>query len=244
MLKIVTLFLASIVFAVSAQTQQIHLVTEIFPPYQYKDTVDNRLIGISTEIVREIQKGLKDESKIKAYPWPRAVKLVSKKKNTAIFSMLRTKEREHKYKWVGPIAKMQLVFFKKKGSRITLKSIDDAKKVGKIGVTQKVANYDILKEKGFKNLDVIKSGVDEKNIKKLIVGRIDLWPALKTAGLYNARIMGFKGEIVPIENVTIFDGDLYIAFNKQTDDAIIKKWQKELDRLKKSGKVKEIMSRY
>ena len=234
----------SVMLATFLQAQNIKVMTEIFPPYQYKSGVDGKLIGISVDIVNAIQTKIGQKSKIKVYPWTRGVKILEKKKNTAIFSMLRTKERENKYKWVGPLAKMQLVFFKKSGSNITLKTVADAKKVRKVGVTKKVANYDILKAQGFKNLDVITSGADEKNIKKLIKGRIDLWPALKTAGLYNARKMGFGGEIVPIENVNIFEGDLYIAFNKKTDDKIISKWQKALDNLRKDGTIKKIMNRY
>ena len=223
--------------------EKIKLVTEVFPPFQIVD--EGELTGgISVEIVRAIQKEINNKSKIKVYPWTRAIKLTEKKKNYAIFSTLRTKERENKFKWVGPLAKMQLVFFKKTGSNITLNSIEDAKKVKKIGVTNKVANYDILKSMGFKNLDVIKSGVDEKNIRKLVKGRIDLWPALKSAGLYNAKVMGYAGKIEPIENVVVFEGDLYIAFNKKTDDAIIKKWQKALDKLIKNGTVKKVVEKY
>jgi len=224
--------------------QNIKLMTEIFPPFQYREIVNDELVGISVDIVEAIQKDINDKSPIKVYPWSRGMKILEKKKNSAIFSMLRTKERENKFKWVGPLTKMQLVFFKKKGSPITLKSLEDAKKVHKIGVTKNVANYDILKEQGFKNLDVIKRGVDEKNIKKLVKGRIDLWPALKDAGLYNAKIMGLKGEIVPIDNVVIFEGDLYIAFNKKTDDKIIQTWQKALNKLRKAGKIEKIKEKY
>jgi len=224
-------------------SESITIMTEVFPPFQIVN--EGELTGgISVEIVRAIQKEVGNNSKIKVYPWSRGMKLLEKRKNYALFSTLRTKQRENKFKWVGPLAKMELVFFKKTNSKIKINSIDDAKKVSKIGVTNKVANYDILKAMGFKNLDVIKSGVDVKNIKKLIKGRIDLWPALKSTGIYNAKIMGYAGKIEPIDNVTIFEGDLYIAFNKNTDDKIIKKWQSALDKLKENGTIKEIIKRY
>jgi len=224
------------------QANEVKLMTEIFSPYQFKDD-KQKLIGISTEIVEAIQKKIGDSSEIKLYPWVRGVKILDKKKNTALFSMLRTKEREDKYKWVGPIDKMQMVFFKKKGSSIVLKNVDDARKINKIGVTRKVANHDILSSMGFKNLDV-SSGSDDKNIRKLLKGRIDLWPYLKSAGLYNAKKMGKAGEIVAISNVVLFEGDLYIAFNKKTDDKIIKEWQDALDTLLKNGTVDKIKARY
>lgn len=239
MKKIVILlvFITSLIYA-----DRLTLMTEVFPPFQYKE--NNKLTGISTNIVQEIQKRIHDTNKIKVYPWTRGIKVLQNKNNTAIFSMLRTEDREDKYKWVGPLAKMELVFFKRKDSKIELTSLDDARKVSKIGVTKNVGNYDILNSKGFKNLDIIKSGVDEKNIKKLIKGRIDLWPSLKIAGLYNAKRLGYKGEIVPIENINLFEGDLYIAFNKNVDDKIVSKWQKALNLLIKDGTINKIKSEY
>lgn len=240
-LKIYVLIL---LFNSLVQSKDLKIMTEVFPPYQYKDEITKRLTGISTIIVESIQENIKDTNKIKVYPWSRGIKIVERKKNTALFSMLRTKDREDKYKWVGPLAKMQLVFFKRKGSPINIKTLEDAKKIKKIGVTKNVANYDILNSKGFKNLDIIKSGVDEKNIKKLVKGRIDLWPSLKTAGMYNAKKLGYENKIEIANNVIIFEGDLYIAFNKKTDDKIIIKWQTALDELVKNGTIDKIKSRY
>lgn len=243
-MKSTKLLLLTLLITSFLKADQIKLMTEIFPPFQYQENVSNKLIGISTQVVEAIQEKIDDTNKIKVYPWTRGIKILNSKGNTALFSMLKTKDREDKYKWVGPLAKMELVFFKRKGSLIDLKTLEDAKKVKKIGVTKNVANFDILNAQGFKNLDVIKSGVDEKNIKKLVKGRIDLWPSLKTAGIYNAKQLGFNGEIEPIDNVVIFEGDLYIAFNKKTNDKIITKWQKVLDQLVKDGTIDKIKARY
>ena len=223
------------------QAKDLKIMTEIFSPYQFKK--DGKLVGISVDIVKEIQKKLNDNTPIKVYPWARGVKILDNKKNTMLFSMMKTPQREKKYLWVGPIAKLEVVFFKKKGSHIKLNSIEDAKKVQKIGVTRAVANYEILKSKGFKNLDVI-SGSDDKNIKKLLKNRIDLWPYVKAAGLYNAKKMGVSDKIVPINNVVLAQGDLYLAFNKNTDKQIVQKWQKAFDELVKSGEIEKIKRKY
>ena len=222
---------------------ELRLMTEIFSPYQFKDAIDNHLIGISTEIVQAIQKEIGNTDKIKVYPWIRANKILDNKKNSALFSMMKTKSRANKYKWVGPIDKLQVVFFKRKNSPITLKTVDDARKVKKIGVTKKVANYEILHSMGFTNLDIA-GGSDDKNIKKLLKGRIDLWPYVKAAGLYNAKKIGQAGMIVPIPNVVLAEGDLYIAFNKNTDDKIIQQWQNASDKLLKNGTIDKIKARY
>jgi len=236
--------LASLLLLVSlCNANELKLMTEIFSPYQFKDEIDGHLIGISTEIVQAIQQEIHDTNKIKVYPWVRGNKLLDTKANTALFSMMRTPQRDTKYKWVGPLDKLQIVFFKKKGSSIELTSVDDARKVKKIGVTKKVANYEILNGMGFTNLDVA-GGSDDKNIKKLLKGRIDLWPYVKAAGLYNAKKLGQSGMIVPIPGVVLAEGDLYIAFNKNTDDNIIHKWQNAFEKLLQNGTIDKIKARY
>jgi len=237
LLLILTFLLSSLI-----ADENVRLMTEIFPPFQYK--YQGNVIGISTDVVNAIQKELNTDNKIEVLPWSEAISIVSTQKNTAIFSMLRTPEREKRYKWVGPLASMKLVFFKKKGSDITLDTIEDAKKVTNIGVTRGVANYEMLSSQGFTNLEVVDNAEDEVNIRKLVDGSIALWPTLLKAGFYNARLQGLAGEIEPIENVVAFSGDLYMAFNIQTDDKIIQQWQNALEKLQKNNTVDNITKRY
>lgn len=236
------LFFTHIAFAANDKDPSIKLMTEIFPPYQYKH--NDKLIGISTDIINAIQKEIKVNNKITVYPWSKAKSILDKNENTALYSMLRTPQREMSYKWVGPMTSMQLVFFKKKGSKIFLNSIEDAKKVNKIGVTKGVANYEMLTLQGFTNLEVLDTAEDEENIQKLVEGKIDLWPTLLKAGLYNSKLQGLLGEIEPITDVVAFRGDLYIAFNKQTNDDVILKWQNALNKLKKDKVIEKIINRY
>jgi len=243
MIKLNKIIAVMLIISTFLNAAELKIMTEIFSPYQFKDDIDGHLIGISTEIVEAIQKELNDKSKILIYPWIRGNKILDNEKNTVLFSMMRTKSRENKYKWVGPLDKMEMVFFKRKDSNITLNSLDDARDVNRIGVTKKVANYEILNAKGFKNLDVV-GGSDDKNIKKLLKGRIDLWPYVKAAGLYNAKKIGQAGMIVPIPNVILAQGDLYIAFNKNTDDSIVEDWQRVFDKLKSDGTIDKIKARY
>ncbi|MDF1874526.1 transporter substrate-binding domain-containing protein [Sulfurimonas sp. SAG-AH-194-I05] len=224
-------------------SENIKLMTEIFPPYQFKNE-KNELVGVTVEIVEAIQNELGTKYKIVVYPWSRALKFTKKKKNHAVFSMLRTPERENNYKWVGPIEKLEMVFFKRKGSQLDIHSLEDAKKVAKIGVPKNVANHKMLLKEGFTNLDVSASGGDDIVMKKLIRGRVDLVPTLRSAALYNLKKQGDAGKAVPIDSFKIFEGDFYIAFNKKTDNAIIKRWQQAFDKLLKNGTIEKIKKRY
>lgn len=238
-LLVIVLFLSNL----SIADEKINLMAEILPPFQYYN--ENKILtGISIEIIESIKKQIKSEDPIKVVPWSRGLKITKKRKNSALFSMLRTPDREKKFKWVGPLVYFSVVFFKKTGSPIVLKSVEDAKKVKKIGVTKNVANHEMLVAMGFKNLDILQSGADEKNIKKLVKGRIDLWPTTYFGGLYNAKNLGYGGMIEAITDFPVFEGHLYLAFNQKTKDSVIKKWQAGMDVLKSNGTLEKIISKY
>ncbi len=241
-LVILALWLPTSACIAAASGGDVNLMTEDFPPFQMKQ--GDQLTGISIDIVRLIEQKLNRPDKVKMFPWSRGLKILQHKPNTALFSMVRTPEREPKYKWVGPLHKIQLVFFKKKGVPLTIHSLDDAKKVNRIGVIKDVANHEFLRSHGFTNLDIIKSGSDDKNIRKLAKGRIDLWPSLRTAGLFSAKQMHLADQIEPIDNLVLFSGDLYIAFSKTTDDKTIHAWQQALDQIRASGAIDKIVAKY
>lgn len=241
-LTICALFISSPVYA----NDSIRLMTEEFAPYQfYEGEGANKVIaGISIEIVQAIQKRIGNNDAIKVLPWSRGLKLLAKHTNSALFSTVRTPEREDKYKWVGPLAKLEMVFFKKVGSSVNIHSLEEAKKMPKIGVTKNVATHEILTNMGFTNLDVMKSGADDKNLKRLVKGRIDIWPTGYYAGIYSSKKMGVLDQIEAIPDVPIMSGHLYIAFNKDADPKITHQWQSVLDQLKSDGVVSAILKRY
>lgn len=224
----------------------VRLMTEEFAPYQfYEGEGEKKVItGISIEIVKAIQAEIGNAEKIKVLPWSRALKLLTKNKNAALFSTARTPAREDKYKWVGPLAKLEIVFFKKTGSPVSFSSVDGAKSIGKVGVTKNVATHEMLVNMGFKNLDVMQSGSDDKNIRRLTKGRIDVWPTAYYAGIYSAKKMGLLDQIQVVPDVSLMSGFLYIAFNKQTDSNLIHQWQLALDQLKATGAIDRILEKY
>jgi len=244
--SIVLAFLTLLFSAHALADTPVRLMAEEFAPYQFYegDGDDRRITGISIEIVRAIQKKLGNKDAIKVLPWSRGLKLLAKHKNSALFSTARTPEREGKYRWVGPLAKLEIVFFKKSGSDVTIRSIEDAKKVGRIGVTKNVATHEILTNMGFTNLNVMQSGADEKNLARLVKGRIDVWPTAYYAGIYSSKKMGVLDQVESIPDLSLMTGHLYIAFNKETDDQVIFQWQSALDQLKTDGVVDAILKRY
>ena len=218
------------------------LMSEEYPPFNM--TKNNKPTGISVEMLEYMLK--KVDSKltkkdIQFLPWARSYSLVQRQKNTMLFVMARTKQRENLFKWVGPVGSSIVALIARKDQNIKINSIKDLKKY-KIGSVKNDVAELALKEIGVTHMDSI-SGTNaiEKSIKKLDHGRIDLFSymfELKSWKLDNFNPKDY-------ENVyTLKQNDFYYAFHKDTDDAIIKRMQKALDALKDDGTFNLINSKY
>lgn len=215
------------------------IMTEEYPPFNY--TEKGKLTGLSYDVVKVILKKLGHPDNIQNLPWSRSYNIIQKKKGYILFSMTRTKEREKMFKWVGPVAPNKWVFFAKRGSNIKIRSLNDARKVGKIGTYKDDAAESYLKKQGFKNLkSIIK---DHLNAKLLMAGRIDLWIVGELQGYYKAKSLGISSKNFK-KVFEVKDTQLYIAFSKQTSNKDIRRWQKILDKMKKDGSYQKIAKKY
>lgn len=237
-LKLLSTLLVLTISASFSSAAEFKILTEEYPPFNY--TEDGKLTGLSSDIVREITKRLGHSSEITVQPWARAYNAIQKEDGIILYSMTRTEQREDLFKWAGPVASNKWVFFAKKGSGVTINSIDDAKKLRKIGTYKDDATEQFLKEQGFTNISsVIK---DEQNVPKLMAGRITLWIVGELQGIHKARVQGLDGELEKVFDVK--DTQLYIAFSRNTPDTEIAKWQKALDDMKADGTYDAMMKKY
>ncbi|MEA3353690.1 MAG: transporter substrate-binding domain-containing protein [Campylobacterota bacterium] len=139
---------------------------------------------------------------------------------------------------------MKLVFFKNAHrSDLNINSLEDAKKVKSVVVAKRTIAKQKLTELGFKNLEL--NSLSDNCLTKLRENKVDLYPVEYHAFMYELKTLGLQNKVVPVNmKKPIFESQLYIAFNKQTDDSIIEKWQKALDDIKSDGTYKEIVSKY
>lgn len=212
-----------------AEGGKLRIVTEVYPPYNFVDK-DKNVTGQSTEIVQAILQKLGIKTSIEAMPLADGLNLTQKGPEVAMFSINRTPQREELFKWVGPIGHYKQAFFIKKGSTIELNRLEDAKKVGKIGVYRGDAGNQFLTAQGFTNLD--ESQTDVEALKKLIDNKVQLWLG-NTEGLaLTAKEAGIGPDALVALPTVVIQADLYIAFSKDIPDTIIAMWQKTLDSLK------------
>lgn len=230
------------VFLISVQpvfSKQLTILTENLPPLNYLR--NGVLVGPSVEIVKEIQRRIGSHEEIRVYPWARAYKMALEDENVVLFGTTYTKVRHDKFKWIGPLATKRDILVAKKGSGITISSLDDAKKVKRIGTLRDDTRERLLKRHGFTNLEPVSD--EQKNAKKLVLGRIDLWtykiPGLKTV----CELAGVDyNEIEEVYHLRKID--LMIAFSKKTSDSIVQKWRNAFNEMLADGTIMQIRKRW
>ena len=139
---------------------------------------------------------------------------------------------------------MKLVFLKNAHRNdLKINSLEDAKKVNSIVVAEDTISYEKLNELGFKNLEVNK--LANYSFAKLQQNKVDLYPVEYHAFMYKLKQLKQDKKIIPVKmKEPIYEAMLYIAFNKQTPNKIIKKWQNALDEIKADGTYKKILDNY
>ncbi|WP_415758311.1 substrate-binding periplasmic protein [Pseudomonas sp. LT1P18] len=219
------------------------LLTENFPPYNMAKNgknfaQDENINGIAVDIVREMFKRAEvTYSLTLRFPWERIYKLALEKPGYGVFVMARLPDRENLFKWVGPIGPDDWIMLAKADSKISLESLEQARKY-KIGAYKGDAIAETLAKQGLKPIVVLR---DQDNAKKLVSGQIDLWATGDPAGRYLARQDGVTG----LKTVLRFNSaELYLALNKDVSDDVVAKLQAALDQLRKEGVVDDIMAKY
>ena len=224
----------------------IKIYTEHYPPNNMK--VAGKLTGQSVEILDAMFKQMDSKQKIediKLTNWSRAYSIALKLPNSMVFSTTRTTQRENLFKWVGPISTTTVGVIALKSKNIVINNINDFNNY-KIGAVLKDVAEQLLIEKG-----VSKKSIQHVNganaikisFNKMEKNRIDMFAYNATVAFEGAKKEGFdtsKYEII----YKLIVADLSFAFNKKTDDKIIKKWQEALDTLKVNGTYKTIINKY
>lgn len=208
------------------------LVTENQPPLSF--LAQDRVVGLSTSVVREMLRRAHLDGQFNLLPWPRAYALAQQSANTCIYSIVRSPEREALFRWIGPIAVNQWVLYAAPGFKGHLSTLDDARPF-RIGGTLRDAKSDYLRAQGFTHLDLV---TDEAlNARKLLAGHIDLWIA--AAGRAQTLISsdGFHS-IRPL--LVIGQSDQYLACQPQTPDEVVNALSAALQTMRKDGSLRAL----
>jgi len=206
------------------------ILTEEFPPVNF--TKNGKPVGFAVEIVQEILKRENRSDSIQVAEWAEGYEKALNAPNVAIFSMVRTIQRDPLFQWVGPVVDIHMLFYAQKNSGIRIHALNDAKQINKIAVMAQDSNEQFLKIKGFTNLQSFPTLL--AGGKALKDGWVDLWASYNIFFLNISDQSGIKPE--DFEPIYTFKTEkLYIAFSKGTSSDIVHRWQRRLDEMKNDG---------
>jgi len=225
------------------QVEKIKMYTEHYPPYNMKD-INGNLKGTSIKVLEAMLIEMKSNQTIndvKLRSWSKSYSVAQRIKNAMVFSTTRTKSREKDFKWVGPIRETTIGVIALKERNLKINKTSDLSQYN-IGAVLKDVGETLLLEAGVdkKNIQYVK-GEDAINLslKKIDKNRIDMFVYETNVAFSHIKTENYdmdKYEVI----FTLKKGFLYFAFNKNTDDKIINKWQNALDTVKKNGLLDKI----
>lgn len=225
-----------------ADEKKLTMITEEWAPYNFSE--DGVLKGVSVEVVQQLIEKLGLKIPIEMYPSMRTRLMLSSVSGTMMITMLRTPEREGKYKWIGPLGDGAIYFYKKGGNPLEISGLNDAKKVKLISCRHAGLVLETLQANGFTNLDPTSTD-GEAVYRKLLLDRCDL--AISDAPLgvrHLLRKLNLPPQALVQTSVRLIDAPLYIACSLDISDQEIARWQRALDSLKSSGLFAEIQKKY
>ncbi len=211
-------------------SQQLTIITEENAPYNY--TMDGKPTGATTEVVREIMRRQGMSDQIQVLPWARGFKRLQSEANVVLFTTTRTEGRDELFHWVGPLYETRPGFYARKDAGLKISSLEDAKRVRAIATYKEDYRDQLLRSMGFTNLD--SSNNPQSDVLKLMSGRVDLWFSSNIGVGAVAREAGVDPSA--IEEVLSLDKTYdWIAFSRDTPEAVVARWQKTLDEMKADG---------
>ncbi|AZZ91955.1 transporter substrate-binding domain-containing protein [Hahella sp. KA22] len=231
-MALVALMLGASLCRADDTIEKLTFMTEDYPPFNYVQ--DDKLKGFSVDLLELILKKLgskKTRKDIQVHPWARSYRLTLKTPNTVLFVMTRRGPRENLFKWVGPVAASPIVLLAKKERNLKVRSSEEVKQFHIASVREDIAEI-VLDEYGVPPEKREPVPYPELAAKMLEADRVDMWAYGDIAAYWIIKQNGFN----PSEYAPVYDfgsaGDNYYAFNIDTPDWIIERFQNALDELK------------
>ncbi|OKH89621.1 ABC transporter substrate-binding protein [Thalassospira sp. TSL5-1] len=219
--------------------RSVRIYTENLPPFNY--LTEDGFTGIGAEVVSAMARLVGHNGKFEMMPWKRVLSILDRDPYTAAFSMVRIPEREHEFKWVGPITHSETAFYQLADSPLHIQSMEDARNVPAIGVNAGSASERALRALGFKN--VMPLYAPNTGLKMLLSGRISLWETVDLVVTSQSRQLGVSPSEVKAA-LPLGKYDFYLAFSAKTPETVVLPWRQALNELRRNGVFDQIQRRY
>jgi len=232
---------SSFVFEGPAKALDVTVVTEDLPPFSYMQGDD--VTGFCAETVTALLSEAGLSTQIQFMPWARAYHTAKVQKNTVIFPIVRTPDREDLFHWIGTIGPFGSSLYRNVGrTDIQVETLDDAKNY-RIGVYLEDVKHQYLRAQGFEQLHSVDQ--DILNIRKIAMNRLDLMAIDDAVLAYELKKLGMDpDQFVRVLPLTPLSGELYVAVYGDSDQELIDRLKQGLSTIKENGLHAEILKDY
>ncbi len=222
----------------------LRVVSEEAPPFNYTEA--GVPTGLCTELVQAVLNELRLRVPIETLPWARAYDMAQHSDHVLIYSIARTEQREHLFKWVGLLTQADYSLFALASRGLKLKQLSDALQLQTATVNADVAEQ-FLEEHGFVKGRHLQSGSrNELNLEKLRQRRVDLWITADVMARHLTRQAGqdfhrLLTRALPLPDLSV---SFYMAFGAATPDERVEQFRRGLEAVKRSGQYEQIRRKW
>lgn len=220
-----------LLLSTTAHAGEYRILTNQLPPIKFQR--DGVVQGIAMDVLLEIARmsGMDLSAKdARVAPWDEIYRTTLDTPGTICLTMAKTPKRAPLFKWVGPIYKTRLGLLAKKSAGVRIESLKDAASYDICSIIESAPER-LLVAGGIPAASLIRTAASSDGVRMLDNGSVDLFAFAKTPAFYVMMQQGMD----PKKYEMVYEmrtAELYIAFNRETDDAVIAGLQRALDDLK------------
>ncbi|CAM2913463.1 extracellular solute-binding protein [Ectopseudomonas mendocina] len=214
---------------------ELRLYTEDYRPFSYLQ--DGKPSGMAVAVIEALIRRTGETAHIELVPWTRGYHQVRHQADSALFSTVRTVQREAEFQWVGPIARGHTRFYTLKDAGLRVASLDDVRQLGTLAIPKQWYSYELLREQNLQNLYGVSTPQDmlrmfrHGRVKLLLANTLTLDGMLAEQGMHAGQLQA-QFDLMP--------NDSYIAFSLHTDAARVARWQSALQDMRHDGSLERI----
>jgi polar amino acid transport system substrate-binding protein len=182
--------------ALGEETREVRLAAFNYPPFYWEE--NGAVRGLGVDLLREVFGRMHIKTRLTLYPLKRALEYTRAGRSDGIMILIRTPEREAYLDYTDPVMTVKGLIWSRvgrAGGAVDFERLEDLREY-KVGATLGYSygpKFDAI----LKTMDVERVASDFLNFKKLLAGRIDIFPGNEiVAGWLFKRHEEFQGKFV------------------------------------------------
>ena len=178
-----------------------------------------------------------ERSPVRFFSFARMSKTLQNKEMAIFPTLYRIPQREKKFQWIAKLFTVQNAFMSIDQS---INSLEQARKLDKIGIVNGTALHQFLLQNGFTNLEVVSR--PELNATKLAAGRINAW--FLTSFLAQMIWEQENIETPLLVGEPISTPASYVAANIEFPKQLAKRYNQTIERMHQDETIRAIVDKY